>query len=78
MDGQNSTAAVPGRRYVSAEQIEDVVRQLKDVVSVRAVLNSLGRIEELHVLVNARRAPKQVARDIESGLLAHLGVEIDY
>ena len=66
------------RHYVSAEQIEDVVRQLKDVVSARAVLDAAGRVAELHVLVNARRAPKQVARDIESGLKAHLGVDIDY
>lgn len=70
--------APASRRYVSAEQIEDVVRQLKDIVSARAVLDPAGRLSELHVLVNARRAPKQVARDIKSGLLAHLGVEIDY
>jgi hypothetical protein len=63
---------------VSAEQIEDVVRQLKDVVSARAVLDPLGRVAELHALVNPRRAPKQVARDIESGLKAHLDVDLDY
>jgi hypothetical protein len=63
---------------VSAEQIEDVVRQLKDVVSARAVLDPLGRVAELHALVNPRRAPKQVARDIESGLKAHLDIDLDY
>ena len=66
------------RRYVSAEQIEDVVRQLKDVVSVRAVLNASGRVDELHVLVSPKRAPKQVARDIESALRAHLDFTLDY
>ncbi len=66
------------RRYVSAEQIEDVVRQLKDVVSVRAVLGSSGRVDELHVLVNPKRAPKQVARDIESAVRAHLDFTLDY
>ncbi len=76
--GTITPANASARRYVSAEQIEDVVRQLKDVVSARAVLSPLGRVDELHVLVNPRRAPKQVARDIESGLIAHLGVEIDY
>lgn len=78
MEIPSGSVVAASHRYVSAEQIEDVVRQLKDVVSVRAVLNSLGRVEELHALVNPRRAPKQVARDIESGLRAHLGVEIDY
>ena len=66
------------RRYVSAEQIEDVVRQLKDVVSARAVLGSSGRVDELHVLVNPKRAPKQVARDIESAVRAHLDFTLDY
>jgi hypothetical protein len=72
------TFAGSGTSYVSAEQIEDVVRQLKDVVSVRALLSPSGSIEELHVLVNARRAPKQVTRDIESALIAHLGITLDY
>lgn len=78
MENANASPVASSRRYVSAEQIEDVVRQLKDVVSARVVLDPLGRISELHVLVNARRAPKQVARDIESGLKAHLDVAIDY
>src|SRR5579862_405769 len=72
------TFAANGTSYVSAEQIEDVIRQLKDVVSVRALLAPSGSIEELHVLVNARRAPKQVTRDIESALIAHLGIPLDY
>ena len=66
------------RRYVSAEQIEDIVRQLKDVVSTRAVLGPSGRIDELHVLVHPKRAPKQIARDIESAVRAHLDVTLDY
>ena len=66
------------RRYVSAEQIEDTVRQLKDVVSVRAVLGQSGRVDELHVLVSPKRAPKQVARDIESAVRAHLDFTLDY
>ena len=73
-----SDTTVASRRYVSAEQIEDVVRQLKDVVSTRAVLGPLGRIDELHVLVNPKRAPKQIARDIESALRAHLDVTLDF
>jgi hypothetical protein len=78
VDRVNGSAVTSPRRYVSAEQIEDVVRQLRDVVSARVVLDALGRVDELHVLVNPRRAPKQVARDIESGLHAHLGIEVDY
>ena len=78
MDVPSGDVTTASRRYVSAEQIEDVVRQLKDIVSTRAVLGPSGRIDELHVLVNPKRAPKQIARDIESALRAHLDVTLDY
>ena len=78
MDVPPGDATTASRRYVSAEQVEDVVRQLKDVVSTRAVLGPSGRIDELHVLVNPKRAPKQISRDIESALRAHLDVVLDY
>lgn len=78
IDSLTPTFSANGTSYVSAEQIEDVVRQLKDVVSVRALVGVAGAIEELHVLVSARRPPKQITRDIESALVAHLGLRIDY
>ena len=78
MDTIPGDGAVSSGRYVSAEQIEDVVRQLKDVVSTRAVLSPTGQIDELHLLVSAKRAPKQISRDVESALRAHLNVALDY
>lgn len=78
MDVLTNDVSPASRRYVSAEQIEDVVRQLKDVVSTRAVLGPGGRVDELHVLVTPKRAPKQIARDIESAVRAHLDVALDY
>jgi hypothetical protein len=65
-------------QYTSAEQIEDVVRQLKDVISARAVVAATGSLQELHVMTTARRTPKLIARDVESALAAHLGLQIDY
>jgi hypothetical protein len=67
-----------GVQYTSAEQIEDVVRQLKDIISARAVVAATGSLQELHVMTTARRSPKLIARDIESALSAHLGLQIDY
>jgi len=78
LDVTPSNASTGAHRYVSAEQIEDVVRQLKDVISTRAILGPSGRIDELHVLVNPKRAPKQISRDIESALRAHLDVSLDF
>ncbi len=72
------THPLQGVQYTSAEQIEDVVRQLKDVISARAVLGTNGSMQELHVMTSSKRAPKLVARDIESALSAHLGMTVDY
>ena len=60
------------------EQVEAIIRQLRDVMSVRAVFNTAGEVEEIHVLAQSTRPPKQVVRDIESALLAHLGVRVDH
>lgn len=67
-----------GDRFVSLDEVEAVIGQLRDVVSVKVVANQDGAIEEVHVLVSSERAPKQIVRDIESAVMAKLGVEIDH
>lgn len=57
---------------------EDMIRQIKDVISARIVLNSAGEIAEIHVLAGSSRGPKQVVRDIESAFMAQFGVSIDH
>jgi outer membrane lipopolysaccharide assembly protein LptE/RlpB len=63
---------------VPAEQIEKVIRQLRDVLSARVVVDKHGAIQEIHALVSANRSPKQVVRDIESALLASHGIVVDH
>ncbi|MGC8783617.1 MAG: hypothetical protein ACP5RN_04410 [Armatimonadota bacterium] len=63
---------------VSAEQVEKVIRQLRDVLSARVVVDKNGAIQEIHVLVSSGRSPKQVVRDIESALLASHGIVVDH
>lgn len=58
--------------------VETVICRLKDVISARVVKGSDGDIEEIHVLTEASRAPKQVVRDIESALMARLGIQVDH
>lgn len=58
--------------------VEAVICHLRDVISARVVANATGEIEEIHVLTEATRPPKQVVRDIESALMAKLGVPIDH
>lgn len=65
-------------RQSAHERAESVIRQLRDVISTRVVFDDSGTIEEIHVLTNPGRLPKQVVRDIESALMAHLGLKIDH
>lgn len=65
-------------RQLSSAEIEAVIRHLRGVISSRVVQSSAGEVEEIHVLTEGTRVPKQVVRDIESALMAELGLEIDH
>ncbi|MCS7301773.1 MAG: hypothetical protein NZ556_09510 [Fimbriimonadales bacterium] len=68
---------MPERRYSTA-QIEHVLRELRGVCGARVVADENGLIQEIHLLVEADRNPKQAVRDVESALLAQLGIHIDH
>ena len=68
---------MPDRRH-SATQIEGVLRELRGVCGARVVADESGLIQEIHLLVEADRNPKQAVRDVESALLAHFGIHIDH
>lgn len=57
---------------------EDIIRQIKDVISARIVTDEIGEISEIHVLAGSGRSPKQVVRDIESAFMAQFGVSVDH
>lgn len=65
-------------RQTRAGEIEAVIRHLRGIISSRVVLAPTGAIEEIHVLTEGSRVPKQIVRDIESALMAELGVEVDH
>ncbi|HEY3297500.1 MAG TPA: hypothetical protein VGK34_02505 [Armatimonadota bacterium] len=65
------------REQVSASEIETVISSLINVKSSR-VVSEKGVIEEIHVLTDSSRAPKQVVRDIESAIMAQFGIELDH
>lgn len=55
---------------------KEVVNKIDGVLSTKFVVSD-DNIEELHVLSNTLRSPKQIARDIESSLLAAFDYRID-
>lgn len=57
---------------------EEMLRQVRGVVSAKVVISSNGEISEIHVLAGPERSPKQVVRDIESVFVVNYGITIDH
>lgn len=63
------------RSWASYEQ---ALKQIRSVLGARIKANIEGEIEEIHVLADSNRNPKQVVRDVESMLVTQFGIEIDH
>jgi hypothetical protein len=63
---------------VNREEIERVLCQIAEIEAARIVSDKNDRIEELHVLANDSKGPRQIVRDIESLLMARFGIAIDH
>jgi hypothetical protein len=57
---------------------EELLTTLADVVSARIVSSASGEVETIHVLVTGDLSPKQMVRNIESALMAQLGMRVDH
>lgn len=57
--------------------LEKVLSNLAGIHSVKLVSAGNGNFSEVHVLASSDKAPKQVARDIETAILAYTGKRID-
>src|SRR5207302_2098676 len=60
------------------KRAENLIASLTGVLSARVVVTPLGEVSEVHVLTMADTQPKQVVRNIESALMAQLGLKIDH
>jgi len=57
---------------------EQLITSLSGVLSARIVAGRGGEIEEIHVLTTAEVQPKQTVRNVESALMAQLGLKVDH
>ncbi|MGE0354952.1 MAG: hypothetical protein AB7Q69_17200 [Gemmatimonadales bacterium] len=57
---------------------ENLLTSLEGVLSARVVTTPLGEVSEIHILAQAGLSPKQVVRNVESALLAQLGLKVDH
>jgi hypothetical protein len=63
---------------IAVSEVEAVIRQLRDVIGARVVADNAGVIQEIHVLSQGEKSPKQLVRDVESALQARLGITLDH
>jgi hypothetical protein len=57
---------------------ENLLTSLEGILSARVVTTPLGEVSEVHILAQAGLQPKQLVRNIESALLAQLGLKVDH
>lgn len=57
---------------------EKLLTSLSGVLSARVVVSPIGEVTEVHVLVQSGLQPKQVVRNVETALLAQLGLKVDH
>lgn len=60
------------------KKAEELLSTLQDVVSARIVADPTGGIDSIHLLVMGSSTPKQVVRNVESALMAQLGLRVDH
>ncbi|HXF95712.1 MAG TPA: hypothetical protein VNI61_06375 [Gemmatimonadales bacterium] len=60
------------------KRAENLIASLTGILSARVVVSPLGEVTEIHVLTRNDVQPKQVVRNIESALMAQLGLKVDH
>ncbi|MBA4072893.1 MAG: hypothetical protein C0497_13795 [Gemmatimonas sp.] len=60
------------------QRAEELIATLPGVVSVRIVPTESGLVDTIHVLTTGETQPKQTVRNVESALMAHLGMRVDH
>jgi hypothetical protein len=60
------------------KRAEELLQTLPGVIAVRIIASDTGAVDEIHVLTSADVTPKSTVRNIESALIAHLGMRVDH
>ncbi|HEY9228293.1 MAG TPA: hypothetical protein VIP11_16675 [Gemmatimonadaceae bacterium] len=60
------------------QRAEELLATLPGVISARIVASISGAVEEIHILTTTDVTPKQTVRNVESALIAHLGMHVSH
>ena len=79
----NSSAPTPEPTMIAGsvlpiQRAEELLATLPGVISVRIVAGPNGAVDEIHILTTLEVSPKQTVRNVESALIAHLGMRVSH
>ena len=72
-----ATGSIAGS-VLPLRRAEELIATLPGVISVRIVPGDSGAIDEIHVLTTDQVPPKNTVRNIESALIAQLGLRVNH
>jgi hypothetical protein len=75
--GHSSHSPIAGS-VLPIKRAEDLLLTLPGVLSARIMAADDGAVSEIHLLTSAEVNPKQTVRNVESALIAHLGMKVDH
>ncbi|HYW33157.1 MAG TPA: hypothetical protein VE869_16770 [Gemmatimonas sp.] len=78
MTSPSSPSGAIAGSVLPIRRAEELIATLQGVLSVRIVPSDSGSIEEIHVLTTDAVLPKQTVRNIESALMAQLGLRVNH
>ncbi|HEU4643479.1 MAG TPA: hypothetical protein VFS44_13565 [Gemmatimonadaceae bacterium] len=73
----SSVSSIAGS-VLPIKRAEELLTTLPGVISARIVASEVGAVSEIHLLTTAEVNPKQTVRNVESALIAHLGMRVDH
>lgn len=75
---QPQTSPLIAGSVLPIKRAEELLSTLPGVIAARIIAGDSGAVDEIHVLTSADLTPKQTVRNIESALIAHLGMRVDH
>ena len=61
-----------------SQRAEELLMTLPGVIAARVIVTDAGVVSEVHLLTTMDVAPKQTVRNVESALIAQLGMKVDH
>lgn len=74
----NMASNVIAGSVLPIKRAEELLQTLPGVYSARIIATESGAVDGIHVLTGMDVSPKQTVRNIESALVAHLGMRVDH